>query len=209
MGQGVKAAEEKLCRKQTAAHAQHEGLSMAPDAAAALEELLHMVAGQAPTDDLRQRLAKVQAANVTAAHASVRTPPGAAAAGHHHPEVLQRAAANRDSAWDCLARAKRLGLGQQMLPQDLVVSIVSPNLLHNNINNNVWAPACGACARLSQAMQVLLTRQVHNVTCLSQECSMRCSGAIFSGVPTACRSVCWSSARSWTLWWWACRPVAH
>ena len=105
---------------------------MAPAAAAALEELLQMFGGQAPTNDLRQHLAKVQAANMSSARASVRTPPGAPAAGCHHPEVLQRAAANRDSAWDCLARAKRSGLGQQMLPPDLMVSIVSPNPLHSH-----------------------------------------------------------------------------
>lgn len=58
-------------------------------------------------------------------------------------------------------------------------------------------------------MQVLLTRQLHNVTCLSQDCSMRCPGAIFSLSPLPCRFVCWSSARSWTLLWWACMPVAH
>ena len=131
--QGARADEEELCGMHTAAHAQHAGLSIAPDAAAALEELLQMVGGQAPTDDLRQQLAKVQAANVTAARASVRTPAGAAAAGCHHPDVLQRAAANRDAAWDCLARAKRIGLGQQMLPQDLMVSVVSPKMLQNSM----------------------------------------------------------------------------
>ena len=138
------AAEEQLCGKPTAARAQHAGLSMAPDAAAALSELLQMVGGQAPTEDLRQHLAKVQAANVTAARASVRTPPGAAAAGYHHPEVLQRAAANRESARDCLARAKRMGLGQQMLPQDVVVSIVSPNPLHDNTRARPCL--CSPCA---------------------------------------------------------------